>query len=100
MYVDLISYQLAEGVSEETLNAAALDILEVWMKKQEGFMGWEIGKTAEGYTDLVFWKNKECAELATANMGDIPKGHPWLSCYEMSSVSSNKIQGIYSYSVE
>ena len=76
MYVDLISYQLAEGVDETTLENAAQDILEIWMKKQEGFLGWDLGRGPNGYTDFVYWRDKESADKATANMKDIPPRTP------------------------
>ena len=83
MYTDIIRYKLADGVTLETLKGATEDILELWMKKQEGFLGWEIGKSENGYVDFVFWKDKACADKATQNMKDIPQGHLWMSCYDM-----------------
>ena len=99
MFIDIISYQLAEGVTEEHLHSAAEDIIKVWMKQQPGFIRWEINKNTDGdgYQDFVYWKNKDCADEATKNMGQIPTDHPWLACYDMSTVSSKKLIQIDSF---
>ena len=89
MYIDIISYKLADGISEEHLREAAADIVEVWMRKQEGFRGWKINRlTDDAYQDFVYWENKEAAEKAQENMKDIPEGHAWMGCYNMSTVQS------------
>ena len=100
MFVDVIRYQLANGISEDFLRDSAKDILETWMKEQEGFLGWDIGKTEDGYTDLVFWRSKEDAEIATENMKDIPADHNWMKCYDFSTVKSEKIQNLMSFKNE
>jgi len=38
MYKDILSYELAEGVSKEHLMAIAKQIVEDWMKNQAGFI--------------------------------------------------------------
>ena len=42
VYKDIISYRLAEGVSEEHLLKVAAEVLSGWMSKQAGFVKWEI----------------------------------------------------------
>ena len=44
MYKDIITYQLADGVSEAHLLSTASRIVEVWMRNQPGFIKWEIHK--------------------------------------------------------
>ena len=69
MYQDIISYKLAEGITEETLLKEAKVILESWMKKQEGFLEWQINKNNDGhYTDIVKWSDKESAKKAETLM--------------------------------
>jgi len=97
MYTDIIRYKLADGISESDLKEAAADILEVWMRKQEGFLSWEVGKSESGYVDFVFWKDKASADKAAGNMKDIPTGHPWMKCYEMSSITSEKVQRAFGF---
>lgn len=97
MFVDIISYRLALGTSREDMLHAAGSILETWMKKQEGFLRWDIGEAKNGeYIDLVFWKDESSAQKAEQNMKEIPGDHPWLHCYEMSSIQSQKIKQITS----
>jgi len=98
MFIDRISYKLAEGVTEDFLKESASDILDVWINKQPGFLGWSINKVGEGeYTDLVYWEDKESMEAATGAMADIPADHPWLTCYDMSSISAQKLENIFKY---
>ena len=42
MYKDIISYELAEGISEEHLLKVAEQVVDDWMKNQSGFINWEI----------------------------------------------------------
>jgi len=94
MYIDIISYKLAQNITHAQLLEAAQDIHNLWMKKQSGFIKWEINQTTLDntvYKDFVYWKDKASAELATQNMKDIPADHPWLACYDMTSVSSNPL---------
>ncbi len=42
MYFDIITYELAEGVTEDHLLKVAEEIHSEWMKDVPGFMGWKI----------------------------------------------------------
>lgn len=94
MYLDIISYSLAEGVSEEKLLEEADKVLNSWMTYQEGFFCWQIGKkTGENqYMDIVSWRSKEDAKRAEENMKDIAKDSGWLACYDMSSISNAPLE--------
>lgn len=67
------------------------------MKKQKGFLGWDINKGKEGFVDFVYWETLEDAEKATTNMKDIPEGHDWMKCYDMKSITAEKINTIFSH---
>lgn len=55
MYKDIISYKLGENISEEHLLNVAIDITKNWLRKQPGFIKWEIHKNNDGgYTDIVY----------------------------------------------
>ncbi len=98
MTIDIISYKLADGVSHDDLIASATDIVETWMKKQEGFISWEINKNNDGsYTDFVYWNSLEDANKATDNMSQIPEDHKWLTVYDMSSVTAEKVETVFSF---
>lgn len=98
MYTDLISYRLAEGVSEEHLRSVADRVHEHWMKHQPGFLSWEIHKLEDGtYADLVHWDSYEHAKASEQHMGDIPNAAEWQACYDMSSVSSKHLYRIAKY---
>lgn len=87
MYKDSISYELADGVTEEHLLKVAGEIIETWMRKQPGFMKWEIHNDGKGlYTDIVYWENEEAAKKAEADMVNIPNAADWYGCYKEGSI--------------
>ncbi len=92
MYKDIISYQLAEDVSEEQLLDIARSIIEKWMKNQPGFIKWEIHTDQKGnYTDIVYWQSREDAEKAEADMGNIENAQEWQACYKSGSIESKQL---------
>lgn len=98
MYKDLISYELAEGITPEHLLTVAKNVLDQWMQKQEGFLNWEINKNSDGtYTDIVTWKSKEAAKKAEKEMGNIPNGAAWFGCYKEGSISSKNLTAISNF---
>lgn len=92
MYKDIISYNLADGVSEEHLLNVSAEIIKSWMSKQPGFIKWEIHKNNDGgYTDIVCWESKEDAKKSEADMVNIPNAKDWFACYEEGSISSKNL---------
>ena len=98
MYKDVISYKLAESISEEYLLNVANEILKTWMSKQQGFIKWEIHKNkGDGYTDIVYWESEEDAKKSEVNMVNIPNANDWYSCYEKGSISSKNLNLIAAF---
>lgn len=98
MYKDLISYELAEGVSEEKLREVATDIVNNWMKKLPGFISWEINKTADNkYTDIVCWEDQASAKNAETEMMNIPNAAEWYGCYKQGTISSIGLYSVEKY---
>jgi len=92
MYKDVISYKLAENVSEEHLLSVANDVLKSWMSKRAGFIKWEIHHgQGDEYTDIVYWGSEADAKMAEADMVNIPNAGEWISCYEEGSISSKRL---------
>lgn len=92
MYKDIISYELAENISEEHLVKVAKQIVEDWMKHLDGFIKWEIHtNNNQSYTDIVYWDTKENAQKATAEMANIPNAKDWYACYKEGSVKSQNV---------
>lgn len=88
-YKDIITYELALGISEQELMHVAKQILDTWMSKQPGFLKWEIhSNLSGGYTDIVYWESKESAKKAEASMKDIPNADEWYKCYKTGSIKS------------
>lgn len=98
MYKDIISYELAEGITEDHLLKVAQQIVGSWMSKQEGFHKWEINKNSNGtYSDIVYWANKEAAKKAEAEMANIPNAGEWFACYKEGSIKSQNLTHIASF---
>ena len=98
MYKDIISYELAEGISQEHLLSVAKQIVESWMKEQVGFIKWEIHANGDkGYTDIVYWKTKEDAKNSEKDMGNIPNSGDWYACYKQGSISSKNLTTVASF---
>lgn len=98
MYKDIISYELAEGVTQEHLLKIAQQIVNDWMKKQSGFIKWEITTDKEGnYTDIVYWESKEAAKDAEKEMVNIPNAGDWFACYKQGTISSKNLTTIAAF---
>lgn len=92
MYKDIISYELADSISEEHLLKIAKQIVNDWMKKQPGFIKWEIHSNSDGtYSDIVYWESKTDAKNAEKEMVNIPNAADWYSCYRQGSISSKNL---------
>ena len=98
MYKDIISYRLADGVSEEHLLKVAGEVLESWMGRLPGFVRWEIHRNSDGdYTDIVYWESEDEAKNAQADMVNIPNGGDWFSCYADGSLSSMNLSQVATF---
>jgi hypothetical protein len=92
MYKDVISYELADGISEEHLLKVARQVVELWMKKLTGFINWEIHRNADGsYSDIVYWKSQADAKNAEKEMAKIPNAKDWYACYKVGTISSKNL---------
>ena len=92
MYKDIISYELAENVSQEDLVKIAKQIVTDWMTKQPGFIKWEIHiKKDQSFTDIVYWESEKDAKLAEKEMVNIPNAAEWYGCYKSGTISSKNI---------
>ena len=95
MYKDIISYQLAEDISQAQLKEIAGQIVNDWMKKLPGFIKWEIHLDKDdNYTDIVYWESKEAAKNAEKEMMNIPNAAKWYACYKPGSISSKNLRTI------
>lgn len=98
MYKDLITYQLAEGVTEAHLLKVAQQIIDEWMCKLPGFINWEIHRSKDGqYTDIVYWQDEAAAKNAEVEMANIPNASDWYACYQPGSIKGvglHKIGGV------
>ena len=92
MYKDIITYELADGVTKQQLMEVAQKVVDEWMKKQAGFQGWEIHKnTTIWYTDSVYWSSETDAKQAEKNMKDIPNAAEWFACYKDWTIKSTGV---------
>ena len=101
MYKDLISYKLAENITEEHLVKAAKQVVDNWMKKQPGFISWELNTNSNGsFTDIVTWQNKDDAKASEIDMVNIPNAADWFACYKEGSISSTNLTSIAEFKVD
>lgn len=95
MYKDIISYRLADGVTEDHLMTVAKAVFESWMSRQTGLLHWEIHRNSDGgYTDIVYWRGEADAKGAQADMVNIPNAGDWFACYEEGSISSQNLHQV------
>ncbi len=93
MYKDIISYELAENVSQEDLVKIAKQIVTDWMTKQPGFIKWEIHTNKDqSFTDIVYWRSEEDAKKAEKEMANIPNAAEWYGCYKPGTISSKNVK--------
>ena len=98
MYKDIISYELAEGVTEAHLLEVANEVLVTWMKELPGFVKWEIHRDGtNSYSDIVYWQSKEHAKKAEQEMINIPNASAWQACYKPGSFSSKNLTLLSSF---
>ena len=98
MHKDIISYELAENISEEHLLAVARDVLNNWMRRQPGFLKWEIHRNHDGgYTDIVYWESEDDAKNAQADKVNIPNAEDWYACYEEGSITSMNLSHLATF---
>jgi len=92
MYKDIISYQLADGITEQHLFKVASKIIDSWMQAQPGFVKWEIHSNAEGsYTDIVYWESKAAAQKAELAMANMTEANEWYACYKTETIKTLKL---------
>ena len=95
MYKDIITYELAEGITRDHLIEVAQDIIENWMKNLSGFISWEIHNSEDGkYTDIVSWASKVDAKNAELEMMKIPNAGAWFACYKEGSIISTALKSV------
>ena len=98
MYKDIITYELADGITEEHLKKVAIQILEEWMEKLPGFVSWELNKSGDDkYVDIVCWESKEAAMSANREMANIPNAGEWYACYKKESISAQNITTVAAF---
>lgn len=92
MYKDIINYELADNVTQQQLITIAKQIVNDWMKKQPGFIKWEIHSNKDdSLTDIVYWESKEAAKNAEKEMINIPNANDWYGCYKEGSITSRNL---------
>jgi len=98
MYTDLISYQLADGVSEEQLREVCERVYREWMRDLPGFVKWEIHRAMDGtFTDVVRWESREYAKASEEKMSEVPNLKEWQACYDMESIKNKQLSRVIKF---
>ncbi|USN57342.1 MAG: hypothetical protein H6766_02595 [Candidatus Peribacteria bacterium] len=92
MYYDIISYQLADGVTHDQLVNIASRIIDERMADLPGFISREIAQDSDdNYTDIVRRESAEAAAHAEEQMDNIPNAAERYSCYNPDSITSKNL---------
>ncbi len=96
MYIDIISYELAEGVSEKEMLTVTEVINKEWQESSvKGFIGWKICRNEEGnYYDVVLWQDRQSALDAEKIMMNLPSVQKWIACYKEGTMKTNRLTQI------
>ncbi len=98
MFKDIISYELAESVTEKHLLEVAKRVHEGWMQHQAGFVKWEIHKNKNGsYSDIVYWESEEAMKNAEKEMANVPNAGEWFGCYKEGTIKGEKLSLVVSF---
>ena len=101
MYKDVISYELAEGITIQHLLSVVQMVIKEWMQHRPGYIKWEVHRNQNGnYTDIVYWESKEHAQEAEKEMLTIPHLTEWFACYKEGSISFINLTEITTFSKE
>jgi len=92
MYRDIITYELAEGVTHQHLLEVAQKTHDTWMQKLPGFVSWEIHTNKQAtYTDIVTWKSREDAQHAETQMQGNEALLAWFGCYKPETIQAQNL---------
>ncbi len=92
MYIDQISYELKDGISEDKLMEVSSLVYADWMSRLDGFISWQICKNSKDkYTDLVYWKDEKSARASEKLMSNMAHAEEWMNIYKPGSISSSPL---------
>jgi heme-degrading monooxygenase HmoA len=82
--LEIASYRLKDGVTDEQYTAAADSLLR-WAGGQPGFISRDLVRTDEKLVELVWWTDKASADAALEAAGRAPEAGPFFEAVDMDS---------------
>lgn len=88
--VELTTFELKEGVSNEVFLESAQKMQKEFLSTQEGFIKRTLVQSEDGtWTDIVYWEKHESCELAMKAAENAPSALPFMQQIVFESVKMN-----------
>jgi hypothetical protein len=79
--VEWSEFKLATGVSEDTMLRAADSVHDNFLRKQPGFVRWELLRGKDGkWVNLLYWKNQASVDQAMPKVEKSPACSAYFKC--------------------
>jgi hypothetical protein len=88
--LELTSFQLVPGTDEAQFLAAARQMQESFLSKQEGFMHRTLVKGEQNWTDIIYWKDAQSMDMAMQKAETSSALPSFMQMIDMQSVSLNQ----------
>ena len=93
--IEIVTFRLTPGTTEEGFVAAVTQSMP-FLERQRGFLGREVGVTADGeWTDIVRWANLELALRAARAFNAAPETQAFNACLERGSVQMRHVRSVF-----
>ena len=87
--IELTSFNLVNGVDETKFVEVAQKMQEDFLNQQEGFIKRTLVKGENNWTDVVYWKNRECIQNALKRAESSELVVPFMQMIDFNSVKMN-----------
>lgn len=85
--MEMAPFQLASGVTEETLLAASERLDREFLSQQKGYIGRALTQLPDAsWADLVIWESKAAAEAIMPLVSESPAAGAYFSCMASADV--------------
>ncbi|MBV6647004.1 MAG: hypothetical protein KI790_16220 [Cyclobacteriaceae bacterium] len=91
--LEITSFKLKEGVTEEDLLKGAEKMQNEFLSNVEGFISRTLTKEEDGiWRDVIFWKDHHVLEETAEVLMKSPAAGPFMSCIDFESVEMKAVE--------